>query len=84
MYLVLKTTNKRGCILEATGDVTVYAKTEKSDFEEIGKYENATDYIVCRIKEKKFKDIQLKFYSGTRFSLGMATLEAFVGGYIKR
>lgn len=81
---MLKTTNKRGCIVEATGDVTISAKTDKSAFEEIGKYENVTDHIVCRIKEKKFKDIQLKFASDTRFSISMATLEAFVGGYIKR
>ena len=80
----LKTTNKRGCVAEAAGDVTVYAKVEDTDFEEIGQYENVTDYFVSRIKQKKFKDIQLKFYSKTRFSLESVTLECFVGGYIKR
>jgi hypothetical protein len=80
----LKTTNKRGCVAEATGDITVYAKVEDTDFEEIGTYENVTDYFVSRIKRKKWKDIQLKFYSKTRFSLETVTLEAFVGGYIKR
>jgi hypothetical protein len=80
----LKTTNKRGCVAEATGDITVYAKLEDTDFELIGEYENVTDYFVSRIKRKKFKDIQLKFYSKTRFSLETVTLEAFVGGYIKR
>lgn len=80
----LKTTNKRGCVVEATGDISVYAKTEKTDFELIGTYENITDYLVSRIKRKKFKDIQLKFYSKTRFSLETATLECFVGGYLKR
>lgn len=79
-----KTTNKRGCVAEATGDIAVYAKTEKTDFELIGTYENVTDYFVSRIKRKKFKDIQLKFYSKTRFSLETVTLECFVGGYIKR
>ena len=79
-----KTTNKRGCVAEATGDVTVYAKTEKTDFELIGKYEHITDYFVSRIKKKKFKDLQLKFYSETRFSLETATLEVFVGAYVKR
>lgn len=79
-----KTTNKRGCVAEATGDIKVFAKIERTDFEEIGSYENITDYLVCRIKRKKFKDIQLKFYSDTRFSLETATLEVFVGGYIKR
>ena len=80
----LKTTNKRGCVAEATGDVTVYAKVEDTDFEEIGTYENVTDYFVSRIKRKKWKDIQLKFYSNTRFSLETVTLEAFIGAYIKR
>jgi hypothetical protein len=79
-----KTTNKRGCVAEATGDISVYAKTNKTDFELIGTYENVTDSFVSRIKRKKFKDIQLKFYSKTRFSLETVTLECFVGGYIKR
>lgn len=80
----LKTTNKRGCVVEATGDISLYAKLEDTDFELIGTYENITDYFVSRIKRKKFKDIQLKFYSNTRFSLETATLECFIGGYIKR
>lgn len=80
----LKTTNKRGCVVEAKGDVSVYAKTEKTEFELIGKYKNVTDAFVSRIKRKKFKDIQLKFHSDTRFSLEQATLECFIGGYIKR
>ncbi len=80
----LKTTNKRGCVVEAKGDISVYAKTEDTDFEKIGSYENITDYFVSRIKRKKFKDIQLKFHSNTRFSLETATLECVIGGYIKR
>ena len=80
----LKTTNKRGCVAEATGDIDVYAKVEDSDFELIGSHKSVTDYFVSRIKRKKFKDMQLKFYSPTRFSLESVTLESFVGGYIKR
>ena len=80
----LKTTNKRGCVGEATGDISVYAKLEDTDFELIGTYNNITDYFVSRIKRKKFKDLQLKFYSNTRFSLETVTIEVFVGGYIKR
>ena len=80
----LKTTNKRGCVAEATGDVTLYAKTEKTDFEYIGTFNNVTDYFVGRIKRKKFKDIQLKFQSSSRFSLETVTLEFFIGGYVKR
>lgn len=81
---MLKTTNKRGCVVEATGDISVYAKVEDTGFELVGTFESITDYAVCRIKRKKWKDIQLKFHSMTRFSLETATLEAFVGGYIKR
>lgn len=80
----LKTTNKRGCVAEATGDVTVYTKTEASDFELIGSYTGVTDYFVSRIKKKKWKDIQMKFHTRTRFSLETVTLECFIGGYIKR
>lgn len=80
----LKTTNKRGCVVEATGDISVHVKTEKTDFELIGEYKDITDYFVSRIKRKKFKNIQLKFSSDKRFSLESATLECFIGGYIKR
>jgi hypothetical protein len=80
----LKTTNKRGSVAEATGDISVYVKTEKTDFELVGTHEDVEDYFVSRIKRKKFKDLQLKFYSQTRFSLETVTLEVFVGGYIKR
>ena len=79
-----KTTNKRGCVVEAAGDITVSVKTDKTEWEQIGNYETVTDYFVSRIKKKKFKDIQLKFHSDTRFSLESATLEAHIGGYIKR
>lgn len=80
----LKTSHKRGCVAEAKGDIDVYAKVEDTDFEYIGTYSNVEDYFVSRIKKKKFKDVQLKFYSKTRFSLETVTFEAFVGGYIKR
>ena len=80
----LKTSNKRGCVGEATGDISVYAKVEDTDFEYIGSYKNIADYFVSRIKRKKFKDIQLKFHSDTRFSLETVTLECWIGGYIKR
>ena len=80
----LKTTNKKGCVAEATGDITLYAKTEKTDFQLIGTYEDIEDYFVARLKMKKFKDLQVKFHSNTRFSLETMTIEAFVGAYVKR
>ena len=80
----LKTTNKRGCVVEDEGDISVYAKTESTGYELIGEYKGITDSFVSRIKRKKFKDLQLKFYSPTRFSLETASIECFIGGYIKR
>lgn len=80
----LKTTNKRGCTVEATGNVELYVKTNKTTWEQVGTFQNVKDYFVGRIKKKKFKDIQLKFSSNTRFSLETASLECYIGGYIKR
>ena len=84
----LKTTNKRGCVIEAAGNFGVYVKTNKSDWEEVGADSDVDDYRVCRIKRKKFKDIQLKFQSARSslkdFFLESATLECYIGGYIKR
>jgi len=80
----LKTTNKRGCVVEAMGNVDMYAKTDKDNWSLVGEFKDVTDYFVCRIKRKKFKDIQLRFCSDTRFSLETATLECYIGGYIKR
>lgn len=80
----LKTTNKRGCVVEATGDITLSVRTNKSEWESIGEYAGISDYFTAKIKRKKFKDIQLKFASKTRFSLEMATLSCHIGGYIKR
>lgn len=79
-----KTTNKRGCVGEGTGDIQILVKTENTEFELIGSYEDVTDYFVSRIKRKKFKDLQIKFYSQTRFSLETLSLEVWQGGYIKR
>lgn len=81
----LKTTNKKGCVVEAIGDIDVSVKTDDDDaYELIGTNEGIDDYFVSRIKRKKFKDLQLKFESKTRFSLEAVTIETFVGGYIKR
>lgn len=80
----LKTTNKKGCIVEAEGDLTVSSKVEGGNFDDGEEYTGVEDHIVPKIKRKKFKDIQLKFHSNTKFKLESATLEAFVGSFIKR
>lgn len=80
-----KTTNKRGCVLDLIGnDITISTLTDNGTFEEIGTYNEVKEYIVCRIKKKKWKSIQLKISSTTPFKLFSGTLEAYIGGYVKR
>ena len=80
-----KTTNKKGCIIEALGDFNVSSKVDGDDTFDAGDtYTDVKDHVVTKIKRKKFKDIQLKFSSNTKFTLESATLEAFVGSFIKR
>lgn len=80
-----KTTNKKGCVVDMEGaEISIYAKTDNNSFDLINTYKNVKGYIVPRIKEKKWKSIQLKFSSNTPFHLYSGTLEAFVGAYVKR
>lgn len=80
-----KTTNKKGCCLDIYGDsVKIEVKTDNGNFETIGEYENTKGYIVSRIKRKKWKDIQLRISSNKPFAVEKATLEAFIGAYVKR
>ena len=80
-----KTTNKKGCIVEALGDLIVSSKVDGDDgFDDGEVYTGIKDHVVPKIKRKKFKDIQLKFKSNTKFKLESVTLEAFVGSFIKR
>lgn len=80
----VKNTNKKGCIIECTGDLTVSSKVDDGNgFDEGDTFTGVNDHIVTKIKRKKFKDMQLKFTSTTDFTLESATLEAFVGSYIK-
>ena len=61
-----------------------YKDIDYTNFSYSNKGEN---YIVYKIKEKKFLNISLKFYSDELdkpFGLYSAILEAFVGGYAKR
>lgn len=81
----LKTTNKRGGTAEVFGDdIKIDVRTDNNEFEEIGTYQNTKDYIVYRIKKKKWKKLQMKFSSNTPFGINSYTLESFVGGYVKR
>ena len=80
----LKTTNKRGGTAVCDGTITVRTKTDNNEWETINTYTEEKGYIVYRIKKKKFKDIELEFSSTSPMKLYEATLQAFVGGYVKR
>ena len=44
-------------------------------------------YMIYKIKEKKINELSLKFYSDEKdkpFGIYSATIEAFIGGYIKK
>ena len=80
-----KISNKRGCVVDMEGkSVTLSVKTDNNKFEVINKYKSTRGYIVARVKKKKWKSIQLKFSAELPFSLYSATLESFIGNYIKQ
>lgn len=80
-----KTTNKKGSVVDMEGEsVTVSVRTDDNNFETINTYLNVKGYVVCRIKRKKWKAIQLKFASTKPFGIYEATLESYVGSYVKR
>lgn len=80
-----KTTNKKGCVVDMEGElITISTKIDHKEVTKINDYKNIKGYIVPRIKKKKWKSIQLIFSSDRPFSLYSATLEAYVGSYVKR
>lgn len=80
----LKTTNKKGCVIDIAGNITVSMKLDNESFQKIDSYKNTKGYVVCKKKKKKWKSIQMKFSSNKPFNLYSATLESWVGGYVKR
>jgi hypothetical protein len=80
-----KTTNKKGCVVDMEGEsITISTKIDHKEITKINDYKNTKGYVVPRIKKKKWKSIQLIFSSNRPFSLYSATLEAYVGSYVKR
>ena len=80
-----KITNKRGCVIEAEGkSIDVSVKTNKDEMTLIKNFENINDYIVARIKRKKFKDLQIKISSNKKMKLESIMIESYIGAYIKR
>lgn len=82
-----KITNKRGgtaSVKQMDNDaITLKTRTEIRE-NEIGTYNDEKGYIVYRVKEKKWKWLQLEFSSNKPFGLFSCTLETFIGGYVKR
>ena len=82
-----KITNKRGGTASVkimnNDSIKLKTKTEIREHE-IGTYDDEKGYIVYRVKEKKFKWIQFEFSSNKPFGLFSCTIEAFIGGYVKR
>ena len=80
-----KITNKRGSVIDMTGEkVKLEVRTDKEEFEVVDTFINTKDYVVPRIKKKKWKDIQLKLSSDKPFGLERIYLECYIGSYIKR
>ena len=80
-----KTTNKRGCVIEAEGEtIDVSVSTNKDAMTLVKTFTDVSDYIVARIKKKKFKDMQIKISSTKPMKLESIMIEAFIGAYIKR
>jgi hypothetical protein len=79
-----KSSNKKGCVIDCTGDITVSVKTDNNKFEKIDTLKNKKGYVVCKKKKKKFKSIQYKFSSTRPFELYSATLECYILSYLKR
>lgn len=82
-----KTTNKRGNVvsLKSMNNDEIYIDTIVDGVlkQKIVASDNK-GYVAYRIKDKKFKEIQLKFSSNKPFGLFSCTLQGFVAGYIKR
>ena len=82
-----KTTNKRGNVADllTMNNREIHVDTIVDNvLKEKKVFSDEKGYIAYRIKDKKFKDIQLKFSSKKPFGLFSCTLQGFVAGYIKR
>ena len=82
-----KTTNKSGAILETEpkgATIKVEVKKDSEEPLEIGSFSDEKGYIVLKIKQKKWRELQMIFSSDNPFSIVKATIEVFIGGYIKR
>ena len=83
----IKTTNKRGGVatLKTMNNDSIDVSTIiDNELKYKNKYSDEKGYISYRIKDKKFKEIQIQLSSNKPFGLFSCTLQGFVAGYIKR
>lgn len=83
---IAESTNKRDerFITSKSANGFNYSNVDYSNFTYTTKNDS---YIVYKIKDKKFIDLSLKFYSdeiNKPFGLYEAIIETFIGGYVKR
>ena len=82
-----KTTNKRGNVANLTikNNDSIHIDTiVDGTLKEKIVCDDSKGYVAFRIKDKKFRNIQIKFSSNKPFGLYSCTLQGFVAGYIKR
>jgi hypothetical protein len=88
---MLKTTNKKGFKVNVANlftsyntDLKIETKLDNKEFEELATLTNTKGFVVTKIKKKKWTTIQLKFSSTIPFGIYEATLESYIGSYVKR
>jgi hypothetical protein len=88
---LLKTTNKKGFKINVENlfenyntDIKIETRLDNKDFEELATLINTKGYVVTKIKKKKWTTLQLKFSSTIPFGIYEATLESYIGSYVKR
>lgn len=82
-----KTTNKRGNVVKLLSKSNDNIKLDTivdGILKEKTILNDSSTIVPYRIKDKKFKEIQLKFSSNKPFGLFYCTLQGFVAGYIKK
>lgn len=82
-----KTTNKKGNVADVKimGNNKIHVDTIVDGvLKEKRVLSDAKGYIAYKIKDKKFKSIQIKFSSDKPFGLYSCTMQGFIAGYIKR
>ena len=84
---VSEKTNKKDTIREIARNSATGFDFENIDFENFSFETQNNSYVIYKIKEKKFVEISLKFYSDEidkPFGIYSAILGAFIGGYVKK